>query len=120
MSGNFSMRFWFTAKRPRRVGKCAIALMVLLWLGTLGLKASPGLHRIFHPDAKSPSHNCVVTQLQHHLVLVGAAPAVAPLSAPDGLAAIRSREFQFLPVQDTRLSFSRGPPWLVSSFPVAG
>jgi hypothetical protein len=107
--------------RWQRGGKpFAVFLMLLLWLGTFALTASPELHRVFHPDSKNPSHRCLITQIQHQPLLAGFAAPVAPVSSPSGLAVISPSEFQFVPVQDTRLSFSRGPPSFVSSFPVAG
>jgi hypothetical protein len=94
--------------------------MLLLWLGTFALAASPELHRLFHPDSNSPTHHCLITQLQQHPLYVGFAAPVEPVSLPPGLATASQPEFQFLPVQDVRLALSRGPPSFVSSSPVAG
>jgi hypothetical protein len=94
--------------------------MLLLWLGTFALTASPELHRLFHADSKNADHRCLISQLQHHPLLAGFAAPVAPAAAPAGFAAACGFEFQFVPAQDSRLSLSRGPPSLVSSIPVAG
>jgi len=114
------VRLWTTAKHQRRTGVFAVALMLVLWLAAFALTASPGLHRLLHADSKSPDHRCLITQLQQHPLYVGAAPIVAPVSSPAGLAFVSRPEFQYLPLQDSRLSPSRGPPILVSSFPVGG
>ena len=114
------MKFWTASKRLRNVGVPAVLLMLLLWLATFALAASPQLHRLLHADSKKPNHHCLVTQLQHHPLLVGLVPVVSPVVAPSGLAAICQPDFQFLPATDRRLAPSRGPPSVISSIPVVG
>src|SRR5258706_261762 len=115
-----SVKFWTTSRRQRGVGVSAVALMLLLWLATFALASSPQLHRLLHADSTNPNHHCLVTQLQHHPLLVGLTPVVSPVVAPSGLAAICQPDFQFLPANDRRLSPSRGPPSVISSIPVVG
>jgi hypothetical protein len=84
--------------------------MLLLWLGTLALAVSPELHQLLHKDAKSSTHNCVVTQLSGGLVSAGSAPITAPLPPVScaGLAApVESQDFLSF---EHRLSPSRAPP----------
>jgi hypothetical protein len=115
-----AVKLWTTSKRQRGVGLLAAGLMLLLWLGTLALATSPDLHRLFHTDAKNPNHQCLITQLQKHPLLAGFAPVVAPVVSPSGAAVICRPDFQILPATNCRLSPSRGPPSVISSFPVAG
>ena len=114
------MKFWTASKRLRNVGVPAVLLMLLLWLAAFALASSPQLHRLLHADSKNPNHHCLVTQLQHHPLLVGLVPVVSPVVAPSGLAAICQPDFQVLPANDRRLAPSRGPPSVISSIPVVG
>jgi len=84
--------------------------MLLVWLGTTALAASPDLHRRFHADAQEPNHQCVVTQVHQQSLLwtpgVAIAPAVltpvcGPLPIADAGAPCEA---------DHRFSPSRAPP----------
>ena len=93
----------------------AVFVMLLLWLGLSALDFSPALHCLLHKDAQSPSHNCLVTQLQHHLVLPGtvvvlalAAPAAWGVGAGVG-------DFHSLRAADYLVSDDRAPPSFHSS-----
>ncbi len=114
------VKFWIASKRLRTVGVPAVVLMLLLWLGTFALAASPQLHRLLHRDAQSVNHHCLITQLQQHPLWVGFAPAVAPVTAPSLAMPVCRADFQAFPPADLRLSPSRAPPISVSSIPVAG
>jgi len=104
------------SERAGNLGKrAASALMLLLWLGTFALTASPQLHTWLHPDAQNPGHRCVATQIQEHGVIGGFTPAVVPLPVPTILELVYCPDSQFLPRFDYRLSLSRAPP-LVSTF----
>jgi hypothetical protein len=94
--------------------------MLLLWLGTLALAASPQLHSLLHQDSQSPTHHCFITQLQRHSVLAGSAPVTAPAAPPVQVQAIARAEPQFLASINYRLSPSRAPPSCFSSVAVAG
>jgi hypothetical protein len=99
-------------RRPRGGARRLIVAFVLLplWLVTFAISASPQLHLLLHSDASSPSHNCVVTQLQQHSVLGGSepigipVPALAVCSGP-GFSSVIS-----LASIDLRLSPGRAPP----------
>lgn len=84
--------------------------MLVLWLGLCALEASPDLHHRLHKDSQNPDHNCLVTQLQHHLLLAGVvllAAAVAP-TLWVWVAVIVS--LPILPSCDYRLLPGRAPP----------
>ena len=114
------VKFWTASKRLRNFGVPAVVLMLLLWLGTFALAASPQLHRLLHRDAQSVNHHCLITQLQQHPLWVGFAPAVAPVTAPAVVTSFGCADSQAFPHSDLRLSPSRAPPLLVSSITVAG
>jgi len=115
-----SVKFWSTSKHQRRAGISAVILMLLLWLGTFALAASPQLHRLLHQDAQSLNHHCLITQVQQYSALGDLPPVVAPAAPIAGLESVCSAEFQLLPISDYRLSPSRGPPAFISSGTVAG
>src|SRR5438270_9815358 len=119
MSGKHSMKFCSPSKRYRMLGVPAVGLMLLLWLGAFALTASPQLHRLFHRDAQSANHHCLVTQLQQHSLWASFAPAVAPVTPTLGMWVCFS-DFQALSHSYLRLSPSRAPPSAISSIPVAG
>jgi hypothetical protein len=103
--------YWDPAKRQRAAGKsAAVILMLLLWLGTLALSFSPELHHLFHKDAASSSHNCVVTQLSSGSVVAGFVSVTVPLPPLDcveiSVAVVSPR----LSLLNYRLSPSRAPP----------
>jgi hypothetical protein len=120
VSLNQNVKFLATARRKRGGGVLAVVVMLLLWLGTFALTASPDLHRLLHADSKNPSHHCLITQLQQQPLLAGFAAPVAPVSLAQGLAAALPSDAQFLRLQVRRLSPSRGPPVSVSSIQVGG
>ena len=84
--------------------------MLLLWLSMYALAVSPELHHLIHQDRQDPSHNCVVTQLQHHQVLPGLVATAIPAPPVAWRPAASAGEGQFLPSYDYRLSPSRAPP----------
>lgn len=84
--------------------------MLLLWLGTFAMVASPQLHSLLHHDANAPEHHCLVTQIQQNQLLAGAAAmVVAPLLTAIG--SICHAVDQFVLARDRRLSPSRAPPF---------
>ena len=84
--------------------------MFSLWVNLWALEVSPDFHRFLHADSESPSHHCLVTQFQHHLLLSGFVAAVAPALPDISIALIGCRDFQCRPSYDYRLSPSRAPP----------
>ena len=118
---NSCVRFWTASKRQRGIGKLAVAgTMLLLWLGTFALAASPQLHRLLHQDAQNLNHHCLITQIKQHSLLAVAATAMAPAPPPVGLGSVCCPASQFLPAFDYQVSFSRGPPAIFSSNKVVG
>src|SRR6184192_4324581 len=87
-----------------------VGLMLVLWLGTAALAASPQLHQRLHKDSKSPTHECLVTLLSKSQLLAGGTGSLilAPVAIFFGLLPA-AQSFQFLSV-DYRLSPSRAPP----------
>ena len=115
------MRLWFADKRSRSAGRFAVAGFVLvLWLATVALEASPQLHHLLHKDSQDPDHHCLFTQLNQHFLLATFAPAVAveppplPAEAPPILCA------ESVPSFDYAVSQGRAPPCLFSSSAVVG
>lgn len=94
--------------------------MLVLWLGTVALAASPQLHQRLHKDSKSLTHECLVTLLSKSHLLAGVAGSF--------IVALIPIFFGWLPPAtsfhglsfDYRLSPSRAPPACVSSIPVVG
>jgi hypothetical protein len=88
----------------------AVAVMFLLWVAMCALEVSPELHHRLHKDSHSAGHTCLVTQLQHHQVLSGFVPAIAPALPEVSSTQLSCGDFQFRPAYDYRLTPSRGPP----------
>jgi len=99
------------SKRLRKIGLFAVvAGMLALWLGVCALEVSPELHHFLHKDAQSPTHTCLVTQLQKHSILSGLASPIA-LAAPAGWNPLAAQgQSQLFASFDYRLSPSRAPP----------
>jgi len=115
------VKFWTTSKRQRGVGRVAVVgLMLLLWLGTFALAASPQLHRLLHNDSQNLNHQCLITQLKQHSLLAGSPIVLAPAAPPVDAASACSADPQFLPTSDYRISPSRAPPSTLSSNTVVG
>ena len=95
-------------------------LMLLVWLGIFALTTSPQLHQLLHRDAKSSTHQCVVTQVQQQLLVAGLVTFLAPLPAPSFPALSRRVDSPPLSSFDYRVSLSRGPPCGFSSTMVVG
>jgi hypothetical protein len=110
-----SVKSLITTERKYLTAKLfAVWLMIVLWLGTFALSASPQLHFLLHQDANSPQHQCLITQIQQQLFVSGLAAISVP--APSSVFSrvsswVRS---EFVPSFDFRVALSRGPP--VSGF----
>ncbi len=94
--------------------------MLLLWLVTFALAASPDLHHLLHQDAQGPTHSCVVTQVQQHSVLSGFVPVIVPAAPSLCLGLLGNDDSQFLHSCDYRFSPSRAPPAFIPPTTVAG
>ena len=110
-----------TARRSPRVSAlAAVWLMVLLWLGSSALAASPQLHHWVHQDSDNPSHECFVTRLHQQPILTESlqttltAPTHCALGLPayGVLTPVSSPEFHYSP--------SRAPPLHPASYWVVG
>src|ERR1051325_9053588 len=86
-----------------------VSLMLLLWLCTAALAASPELHHHLHPDSKSTTHECLVTLLSKSQLLGGGAAGCALAPVPIIFAYLRFVEFCPGSSVDLRLSPSRAP-----------
>jgi hypothetical protein len=94
--------------------------MLLLWLGTSALTASPQLHSLLHRDSNAPTHQCLVTQIQHYPLLSGLILVAAPARPVTAGELVRFADFHLLPFTDYRLSPSRAPPLEHPTTVVAG
>jgi hypothetical protein len=110
-----------TRCRERRIGRIlVVSLMLILWLGTAALAASPELHHRLHPDSKSPTHECLVTLLSKSHLLAGAAGSFILALIPVFFGLLLLAESSRCSVIDYRLSPSRAPPSGFSSSTVVG
>src|SRR5437667_2222541 len=81
-----------------------VGLMLLLWLGTAALAASPQLHHRLHKDSKSPTHECLVTLLSKSHFLAGGTENFVLIAIPIFFGLLVTAEsFHHTPV-DYRLS----------------
>jgi hypothetical protein len=72
--------------------------------------ASPQLHKLLHPDADSPDHNCAVTLFAHGQVdAASVSTVVVGIAVLFGGIALLA-ETLVLPLADYRYSPSRAPP----------
>jgi hypothetical protein len=105
------VKFPASLKHLRRCSRfAAVVVMLSLWVGMCALEVSPELHHFLHKDSQSPAHNCLVTKFQHHSVLSGFAPALAPASPRDCDPLVIYSDFPLFASFDYRLSPSRAPP----------
>jgi hypothetical protein len=85
-------------------------LLLVSWLFTTAMAASPALHEYFHHDAGSASHSCGATLFTHgQLMTADTAPllAIFVLLFLFCVPLLTSAEFSSV---DLRLSFGRAPP----------
>jgi hypothetical protein len=98
----------------------AAVLMLLLWVVTAALAASPQLHGLLHPDAQNGDHHCAVTVLQQQSLLSVAPVVVLPLEPPQGLEVVLRPESRLLVSHDCPLLPGRAPPFLFPSTVAVG
>lgn len=94
--------------------------MLLLWLITFALAASPQLHQWLHDDALNLGHQCLITQIHQHPLLVGLAVVLVPVPPVAGVGLSGATALPFLSARKYRLSPSRAPPLVFPTTTVAG
>lgn len=99
------------SKHLRTSGRFAvIGVMLFLWLGICALEVSPELHQFLHKDAQSPTHTCLVTQLQKHSILSGLGSTIAIAAPAAWIPLVTQCQSPLFTSFDYRLSPSRAPP----------
>jgi len=107
--------------RERGIGKILlVALMLVLWLGTSALAASPELHHRLHKDSKSLTHECLVTLLSKSHLLAGGTGSFVLAFIPIFFGLLLIADSSHFSIVDYRLSPSRAPPYRFSSITVVG
>lgn len=99
-----------TAAAWRVFGKPVLAGLLVLFLFVSALaSASPALHHWLHCDHQAPSHDCLVTMLEHgHTDVSEGAVAAAPIAPQIPVSALPAEPF--LVSHDLSLHPERGPP----------
>jgi hypothetical protein len=114
------MKCWDYRSRWGVFTHLAAALMLVIWLGAAALSASPGLHRLFHPDAQEPNHECAVTHVQQQWLLWTPATGMAAPPSALLLGRLAMADAGWPREADHRISPSRAPPLHGSPRGVAG
>jgi hypothetical protein len=99
-----------TTLRQTGIGKAAVALMLLLWLGLFVTASSPALHGLLHKHSQSAAHQCVITQLQQHLIFAGLENMAVPVPVLAVIDFTPLAAIQVFSSRDYLLSPSRAPP----------
>jgi len=98
-------------KSPVRLARAVVCLWVIgQLLFSAALAASPSLHRLFHHDADSPSHQCLATVMAQGQMDSSPLPLIIP-ALPVILVVLVILE-PLLPQaqRDLRLPAGRAPP----------
>ena len=84
--------------------------MLLLWLGSFALAASPQLHHWLHEDSDNPTHDCFVVQLQQQPLLSDSLPLMVAAPSHSVLQLTVCGDLE--PISPPRHLFSpsRAPP----------
>lgn len=114
------MKFWATPPQHRARGRLAGVVMLTLWLGMFAVAVFPPLHRWLHGDAQGPGHQCVVTQVQQHLLPGASGPVAVPAAPGRVVPQPHGAETEMPGQADYRVSLSRAPPSFFSSSDVVG
>jgi hypothetical protein len=97
--------------RAAQIGKIALAaFLIVTFLASLLLAASPSLHEKLHPNASEASHQCVITTFQQHQLLASnPTPILVELNSGFALLCPIT---EFIAPDETnfRFSASRAPP----------
>jgi hypothetical protein len=104
------MRIGFTSDRRHKPGRVLLTCLILVvWLATCLLSASPYLHQLLHKDSQNGTHDCAVT-------LIGKGTFIAHL--PSDVTPLVAVSFNFVLSNtstihisgDVQLPASCGPP----------
>jgi len=107
--------------RLRGIGKIlVVSLMLVLWLGTTALAASPQLHHLLHKDSRSTTHECLVTLLSKSQLLAGGAATFVLVLTPVFFGLLLIAESSHFSLIEYRLSPSRAPPVQLASNTAVG
>jgi len=118
---NPNVQICLTRCRERRIARIlVVSLMLLLWLGTAALAASPELHHRLHKDSRNVTHECLITLFSKSYLLAGCARSLPLALIPVFFGLLFVAESSRFSVLDYRLSPSRAPPSGVSSSTVVG
>jgi hypothetical protein len=111
----------YETNSQRGIGKIlVVGLMLVLWLGTTALAASPQLHYLLHKDSKSATHECLVTLLSKGQLLAGGAATFVLALIPIFFGLLLIAESSHFSIIEYRLSPGRAPPVLSASNTVVG
>jgi len=117
----FNVQICMKTNRPRGMGRILIVgLMLVLWLGTAALAASPQLHQRLHKDSKNATHECLVTLLSKSQLLAGGAGSFVLALIPIFFGLLVTAESFHFTIIDYRLSPSRAPPLPLRCLTVVG
>src|SRR3954447_14712766 len=109
------------SRQAQGIGKLLSAgFLLLLWVATVALASSPHLHLLVHSDAQSPTHHCLVTQLQQHSGIESFQSLVVPVASTAFIAPVFLAPISPAPIVHYRLLPGRAPPSVFSSSPVVG
>ena len=97
--------------------RCVAAMLLGLWVFVALLAAVPALHHIFHSEAESTTHHCVVEQLGSGIHAT--TPDAVVVHVADSVS-ITPTDLVLPSTLDVRLAFSRGPPCATVHIVVAG
>jgi hypothetical protein len=110
-----------TTATLRRIGAAAriaaAGLMLSLWLSTLLLSMSPGLHELVHDDSRSDGHQCLVTCFSKSQILSGTSAGAVLASGPVRFTVPPPVDLPFVSQPENRLLRGRAPPSPHSSQP---
>jgi len=98
------------ATRDSAAFRVAVAVMLGLWLGLMGLATFPQLHRLLNADSSAPAHDCLIAQLaKGQLLAAGGLVGIAIFAVSFYRLTLNSERLT-LPASDLRLASPRGPP----------
>ena len=114
------VKLWTQAMLQSLRGKVAASVMLVLWFGTFVAAGSPELHRLLHADSHSPTHHCVLTQVQEHLLLADLQTTGVPCPILIEIGFTRAQQAPVSSIDRRFLPPGRAPPEFSSSSPVVG
>jgi hypothetical protein len=84
--------------------------MLALWLAMCALAVLPELHRLVHADSQTPDHQCLLTQVQQHLLLGATGLLTVPAPPLGTMVQGATLDLDSRFEVDYRVSASRAPP----------